>query len=188
MEIYLVKNEFGEYKNIKPKSNVDTQLLVDGYGTSLLESWNPIYFVWDIEDGILNRDIFMYLGYIIVANRKVVDALCCDSLLDNVELLPIDIEGEEYYVVNVCSVLHDVIDLKHSKIDYFKDHSIKWIHEYVFKNNITISSLFRIPEISTALFCSKQFINIIKEHRFIGLKFDECKQIRPGFLKSILKI
>lgn len=188
MGIYLVKNEFGEYKNIKPKSYVDTQLLVDGYGTPLLESWNPVSFVWDIEEGTLDRDVFMYLGYIMVANQKVVDALCKYEVLDNVELLPIDIEGEKYYVVNVCSVLHDVIDLKHSKIDYFKDHSIKWIREYVFKNDITVSSLFRIPEVSAVLFCSKQFIDKIKEHRFVGLKFNECKQTRPGFLKSILKI
>lgn len=187
MGIYLIKNEFGCFKNIVPVSSDEQRPLIDGYGKSLKSTWMPISFKWDLEDGTNVRDAFLHLGSILVVNKKVISEL--QNFLDGneTELLPIDVEGDSFYVVNPYRKELDLLDVAHSEIEFFKDHSIKWIREYVFKSYSNCPQLFHIAEIATPIFASESFTEAYNKAGLTGLKFEECKQVRPGILKSILK-
>lgn len=187
MAIFLLKNEFGEFKNIKPIKRNEQLCLVDNYGYPMLNTWQPINFEWDIEDGNKPRDIFLYLGYILIGNGKSVSAL--RMMIDNskCEILPIKIDKEEYYVFNICETLVNVLDRRKSKIEYFKDKSIKWISQYVFSPDYKDTPIFHIAEMSSPIFVSDTIVEYIKEAGLIGLKFEECKQDKSSFFKSIFK-
>lgn len=187
MGIYLIKNEFGEFKNIAPLTAEKHKVLIDGYGKPLKSTWSPISFKWDIEDGANARDAFLYLGSILVINYKALGELQ-DTLDDEeIELLPIDVEGESFYVVNTCREESELLDVTRSKIEFFKDHSIKWVREYAFKSSPKCSPLFHITEIATPLFASGSFVEAYNKVGLVGLKFEECRQSHCSFLKSIFK-
>ncbi len=187
MGIFLLKNIFGEYKNIKPAEQDEQRRLVDNYGHPLKEGWKPITFKWDCEDGDKPRDLFLYLGSILICNKKSIMAL--EDAISNaqIEILPIFIENDEFYVMNVCTSLNDALDIKKSKVEYFKDKSIKWISEYVFSSNCNDSQIFHIPEIQSPIFVSDAFVECVRNSGLVGLKFEECKHGKSSFLKSIFK-
>lgn len=187
MGIYLIKNEFGEFKNIAPFAVEEQSVLIDGYGKSLKSTWAPISFKWDTEDGTNARDAFLYLGSILVINDKAVGELQDAFDAKEVELLPIDVEGEPFYVVNTLRKESYLLDVSRSKIEFFKDHSIKWVREYAFKSAPECSPLFHISEITTPLFASDSFVDAYDKAGLIGLKFEKCRQSHSGFLKSLLK-
>ena len=187
MSVYQIKNIFGEYKNILPISPDAQRTLVDNYGSPLQESWNTISFKWDFEDGSESRDAFLYLGSILITSEKLKTSLQGVLKNNRVEYLPITIEGEVFFVINVCDTLDCVLNIRQSKIEYVKDRHIKWINEFVFDPIPDCPNLFHISEISTPIFASDCFIKAYEETGCIGLKFIECRQSRQGFLKSMLK-
>lgn len=180
-----MKNDFGEYKNIKPIEQGEQRRLVDNYGHPLNDGWVPIAYKWDCEDGEKTRDLFLYLGSILICNKKSIMTL--ENVISNVksEILPIFVDNEEFYVLNVCTSLNNVLDIKRSKVEYFKDKSIKWISEYVFSSNCSDSSIFHISEIQSPIFVSDAFVECVRNSGLVGLKFEECKQGKSSFLKSI---
>ena len=186
MDIFLLKNEFGGYKNIKPSIKQEQDVLVEKYGSKLLDEWKPISFVWDTEDGDMSRDLFLYLGYILVCAKGIAHLFSSLKNSNQIELLPILISGEEFYVVNICSKVEGSLNLKQSKVEYFKDHSIKCISDFVFSNSNNDASLFHIAEFPTPIFCDDLFVAKVKESALTGLKFNKCKQAKNGFF-SIFK-
>lgn len=187
MSVYQIKNIFGEYKNILPISPEAQRTLVDDYGNPLKDSWNTISFKWDFEDGTESRDAFLYLGSILITNEKLKNSLQGVLKNNHIEYLPINIEGEVFFVINVCGTLNCALDIEQSKIEYFKDRHIKWINDFVFHPIPDCPDLFHIAEISTPIFASDCFIKAYEDSGCTGLKFIKCRQSRQGFLKSIFK-
>lgn len=187
MEIYLLKNNFTAHRNIMPVEQEEQRYLADNYGQSMQKEWNPIDFVWNHEDGEEPWDMFLYMGYILIANKKCISVLKDIISKGQCEILPIYIEKEEYYVINTCSIYNGIIDLKKSKVEYFKDNSIKWIDDFVFYTDCCNSPIFHVKEFQSALFVSEHFLSCSKEFMLSGLKFIKCKESKPFFLKSLFK-
>ena len=187
MKIYLIKNQLGGFRTIKPQTPESHNHLLDGYGTPLLASWAPITFTWDTEDGQTIPDSFLYLGSILIANEKCTKQITSTPGNEDIECLPINIEGEHYYIINTCITESNLLNTNNSKIEYFKDKSIKWIREYIFYPQTHYPPLFHIAQIATPLFASEAFVNTYINSNFTGLKFEECKQKNTSILKSIFK-
>ena len=187
MAIFLIKNKFGEFKNIKPIKQDTQRSLIENYGHHMQDEWRPIDFEWDTEDGDKPRDIFLYLGHILIGNRGCIDAL--ETLINSskCECLPIKIAQDEYYIINVCDTLKGVLDRKKSKIEYFKDGSIKWIRNFAFCADCETSLIFHISEIASPIFATETFVQCVKNANLIGLQFEECKYVRSNFLRNIFK-
>lgn len=185
MGIYLLNNTFGQYRNIVLANKTNAEVLNEAYGQRLASTWKTIQFHWDTEDGNERRNIFLYLGSLLVVDEKGRNAISQNT--DNIEYLPIDIDGEQWFVVNVCNVFDGVLNLSKSKIERFKDGSIKWIKEFVFNQDCPSSLLFRISEMRTALFASDSFRECLLGSSLVGLNFEDCKIKTPGILRSIFK-
>lgn len=171
-----------------PKEGSSQDLLVDNYGKPLSGKWTVSQFKWNSDDGDVERDIYLFLGYILVCNEKAKSAIEQKMVSDAIEFLQIDVEGESLYFINILSVANGALNLRRSKVDYFKDKTtIKSIREYAFNAGFNYTSLFTIPEIAAGLFATESFKGIVESNNLIGLDFQECKIVKDSFLKSIFK-
>ena len=187
MKIYHVKNHFGLYKNIMPLESSSQNILVDNYGKPLSEKWSASQFEWNVEDGTVERDIFLYLGYILVCNVKAKSAIQ-QMQSGGIEFLQIDVEGKPLYFINVLSMANGALNLHRSKVEYFKNKTtIKNVREYAFNADFNYTPLFTIPEIAAGLFATDIFMNVVEKNNLNGLDFKECKIVKDSFLKSIFK-
>lgn len=182
----MVKNTFGQYRNIVPDNKTDADILNDAYGKELSQSWKTIKFHWDTDDGDERRNVFLYLGSILVIDEKGKD-IVKHIFVDNTEFLPIDVDGENWYVINVCNTIEGILNLSKSSVDRFKDGSIKWIKEFVFNKDTAPFPLFRIKELKTALFASGSFQKTVSNAAMQGLGFEECKTKCAIFKKTFFK-
>ena len=187
MKIYHVKNHFGLYKNIMPQESSSQNILVDNYGKPLSEKWSASQFEWNVEDGTVERDIFLYLGYILVCNVKAKSAIQ-QMQSGGIEFLQIDVEGKPLYFINVLSMANGALNLHRSKVEYFKNKTtIKNVREYAFNADFNYTPLFTIPEIAAGLFATDVFKDVVERNSLNGLDFEECKIVKDSFLKSIFK-
>ncbi len=188
MKIFHIRNHFGLYKNIMPQESSSQSILADNYGKPLSEKWSVSQFEWNVEDGSVERDIFLYLGYILVCNVKAKSAIQLKMQSDGIEFLQIDVEGKPLYFVNVLSMANGALNLHRSKVEYFKNKTtIKNVREYAFNADFNYTPLFTISEIAAGLFATDVFKDVVERNNLNGLDFKECKIVKDGFLKSIFK-
>ncbi len=188
MKLYQIINTYGPYEELMPKEYECQNILVDSYGKPLSGKWVVSRFEWNSYDGDVERDIYLYLGYILVCNEKAKSAIEHKIASETIEFLQIDVEGKPLYFINVLSMANGALNLRRSKVDYFKDKTtIKNIREYTFNADFNYTSLFTIPEIAAGLFATESFKDIVESNNLIGLDFQECKIVKDSFLKSIFK-
>lgn len=188
MKIYNLNNIYDCFKGIRPTDCSFLQLLEDNYGHPMGSGWSIPHFVWDTETCDVERDIYLYLGYILVCNVKAKSAIQQKTKSDGIEFLQIDVEGQPFYFINVLSVANGALNLHRSKVDYFKDKTtIKNIRGYAFNADFNYTPLFTIPEIAAGLFATDVFKDVVERNNLNGLDFKECKIVKDGFLKSIFK-
>ena len=185
MSIYKIENTLGEYRQLRPLKYDDAEVLTESYGVSLSSEWKPIEFSWDYSEGEGIRNLFMYLGSILIADEQSKTVIQSILNEEKIEFLPIHVDNEVLYIVNVCTFSGDRLNLKKSDVEYFKNGEIKWINKFVFNPSDDIPTLFRVPEIHTALFTSKQFADAVNRDNLTGLRFQECN-IKKSFLKSFI--
>ena len=101
-----------------PQESSSQNILVDNYGKPLSEKWSASQFEWNVEDGTVERDIFLYLGYILVCNVKAKSAIQ-QMQSGGIEFLQIDVEGKPLYFINVLSMANGALNLHRSKVEYF---------------------------------------------------------------------
>ena len=186
MKIYNLNNIYDCFKGIRPTDGSSLQLLEDNYGHPMESGWSIPHFVWDTESGDVERDIYLYLGYILVCNIKAKSAI--QQTVDSVEFLQIDVEGKPLYFINVLSMANGALNLHRSKVEYFKDKTtIKNVREYAFNADFNYTPLFTIPGIAAGLFATDVFMDVVERNNLNGLDFKECKTVKDSFLKSIFK-
>ena len=93
---------------------------------------------------------------------------------DQVEYLPLDLDGIEYYAVNVLAVV-DAVDYEKSKIVKFSSGRIMCFEEYSFiRDKIQGINIFKIPdEREGDAFVSETFKNAVEDNQLRGFKL-EC--------------
>ncbi len=188
MKIYYLNNIYDYFKGIRPTDNSSQQFLEENYRHLMKSVWRIPHFVWDTTDGDIERDIYLYLGYILVCNEKAKSAIEQKMASDTIEFLKIDVDGKPLYFINVLSVANGALNLRRSKVDYFKDKTtIKYIREYAFNADFNYTPLFTIPEIAAGLFATDSFKDAVESNNLNGLDFQECKVVKDSFLKSIFK-
>ncbi len=133
--------------------------------------WKALY-----GDDSLKRPNCPYLG----AGYIVIDEQAKEILMSHigheVELLPIDIEGQPHYIVNIINVI-DCLDKENSEIKYFKSNPTKIMRivKHVFHEEHTVDSfMFKLPSI-TPMFCTQKFKDLVEQNEITGLRFDRLK-------------
>ena len=113
----------------------------------------------DIDPGVLICDTFAYLRL-------------GESISEEVEILPIQIDNLEMYVINVINVI-DCLDIDKSDIEYFSDGDIASIKQYFFDLDLLRDvGLFKIPQFSrTEIYATDTFRELVLNSGLTGLDF-----------------
>lgn len=113
----------------------------------------------DIDPGVLICDAFAY--------SKLEEAIS-----EEIEVLPIQIDDLEMYVLNVINVI-DCLDKSESVIEYFSDGGVAGIKQYAFDmGSLADVKLFKIPQFSrTEIYATDAFRNLVLNASLTGLTF-----------------
>lgn len=120
----------------------------------------PLANFMDLDPGVLVGDPFAII--------KI-----GESISNEVELLPLDVEGIEYKLINITNLV-DCLDEKKSEVKYFKNSiDVKRITTYIFYTDLLINvKLFKIPQQKrTEIFATDAFRDKILESGLTGLEF-----------------
>jgi|SRR5690554_244286 len=152
---------------------------------SLIETWETPHLSWYIDDGDKCCDFpFMY-GFIPIVNQRAYKVIKDLIPSDEVEFLPLFIEDEQYYLLNLLIQKENIINIKKSKVKYYSDGRIMGISDFVFNQAEITSTIFRVSESKTSVFVNEIIKQAIEKHKLIGANFVKCKVVKPSFFDKL---
>jgi len=161
-------------------SNIDER-----FGTPLLNSWEIPNLDWYKEDGGLPKDIHFLLSTYPLCSQKAYECLLTLNNLTDVEFLPLNIENERFYLINVCKSMTNILNRSKSDIDYYPDKRIMFVSKFVFYPTDFDSCIFRIPESATAIFVTEAVVDIVKKNRLTGLIFESIPSVKKSLWENL---
>lgn len=158
-------------------NNKDDEFYISSIIGSLSNNPKKIKANWiDDEDEELQiPDITFVNSFIPVFSENAYNVVKDSECIQGNEFFTIDVESETWYVLNICTCYENILNLKKSKISKYDDGSISWIFDFVFKKEIANESLFYLKEQPVSYFCTKTFVQLLKDNNIKGLNFIECK-------------
>lgn len=117
---------------------------------------------------------FVHLGGDPVCSAAVWEVLR-PHLEEEVQDLPIIVEDEPYFLLNVVNIV-DCLDVPASQMIYspLGNGSIIDIRRYAFHlDKVGRSKLFRIPQLPARVFATASFCDLVAKHSFVGLHFEQ---------------
>lgn len=151
---------------------------------SLIKTWDPPYLTWYKNDGEKLCDFpFMY-SFIPIINLKTYNILKEHVPPNEAEFLPLFIENETYYIINLLILEKDILNIKKSKVKYYSNGRIMEITDFVFNKNTITTSMFRVSESTTNIFVNEFIKNEIDKHRLIGANFIKCRIAKPSIFDN----
>ncbi len=178
---FLISND-SNYKQLYLNSKDDGFYISSIIG-SLSNNPKKIKANWidDEEEELQIPDITFVNSFIPVFSEKAYNAVKDSECIQGNEFFPIDVEGETWYVLNICTSYEKILNLRKSKISKYDDGGISWIFEFVFKKEIANESLFYLKEQPVSYFCTNTFVRLIGDNNIKGLNFIECKTKKSIF-------
>ena len=180
MNIYYITKDYN-YADLEMEDK-DLHFIKDSFiGNSIKEKWDSVKMKWDINEKSPIADFPNLGGIIPLFNKKTKTKL--DNLLQKeiVELLPVDVENEEYFILNAIKLYDGILNKSKSDIDYFSKDRIMTIDKYVFKKQTNLAPIFKIVELPVKTFVTDEFKEIVEREKLTGIKFVECKQSNSWF-------
>ena len=173
MSIYKLNKKY-EFAELFAGSEF-LELLDNGFeGKSMMKLWEIPKMKWDFQISSTKCDISMILGLIPVVNKKVREKLIFIETANLAEFLPVLIDEEEYYAINVLYHTGELLNNRKSKIIYFSDKTIMHIDKYVFIKEET-QPIFKVSQTLTHIFVNDVIKDIIERESFTGLEFEKCE-------------
>lgn len=142
-------------------------------GRPKLPTWEPVELVraQDSKTKRIAEVTDLALVGLYVLSKKAVEELY-DLIKDDVELLPVVVEGEERWVMYVTSVL-DCVDYERSDCSYYPDGRVLTFRSLMFKEDVIAGhNVFRHRERPTGfIYTSEEFMRRVKSLDPDGTKF-----------------
>ena len=105
-----------------------------------------------------------------VFSRRAVDAL--RPLLEaNAEILPVDCQDGEYYLINVTRVI-DALDAKRTRFQDYPDGTTGRILEHAFLlERLSEATIFKLPIYASEVYVTERFTKAVRDAGLTGFKF-----------------
>lgn len=171
MRVYILRAHSDRYQSVLMKVG-------DLFAFARRFDGKPFKGSWkDVEIGLdprrlPNGDTPSLIPGVPIFSGKAVAALQ-DFLKQNGELLPTIIEGDEYFLFNVTTVV-DALDESSSKIDRFHGSTkVLYIDSYsFFGDKLSGISIFKIPQTPSGdVFVTDKFVKRVRSARLKGFWF-----------------
>jgi hypothetical protein len=138
-------------------------------GTLMKQRWTNVTLGWDPEDAGPKGD-FPWLLDVPVFSSRAMRALR-DLLEGHGEIIPMTIEGEEYFLFNVTKVIDALDEVNSEVIKYFESPKIMRIPRYIFSaEKLSGVMIFKIPNFYR-VFVTDPFIERVKSAGLKGFWF-----------------
>jgi len=176
MKIYKLTHNSNGFKTIDLKESKLLKAIINDFyndGKPYAQTFGN--YNW-IEPNESVCDFPFISGAIPVISENIYKELETYIKKSNIELLSINVEGKNYFVFHFLNSFNNILNKRCSKIEYFKNGTIKNIKEYVFLPNVKdVSPIFTIEELNTYTFINEEVANILKKHSNCGIELEECK-------------
>lgn len=175
--MYFALHEF----EIRSKMGDDFDVM--NFGQSMKDIWKAPngQFLTSDTGSIKIPDVSSWAPHVLVFSQKAYDLLP-NHLTEYGEMLPVNIESNNYYMFNMMHMLDDsIIDQDKSKKAIFEGAEVG-ISNLTFKNNLINDDIliFTLPYVGgTTIFCGDKFKNLIEELKITGITFDTKLTIDP---------
>ena len=166
-----------DYWSIHYKSSVDIKserYLAEFKGMSVAKEWKKVEtkIVFKGERSKIKPDIMDVGGLVGIAITSHTKDILKDLLIPYCELLPLDLEGEEVYLVNPTVIL-DCIDYDNSVTELCPPMYRKEIVKYILKKEMDYPPIFRMKGESYYIFITDEFVKALTENHLIGYEIEE---------------
>ncbi len=176
MTVWQVKHELSETIALMAYKNFDLSAPhVFFEGKRLAASWQmPEAHINPAQPNARVVDMPWFEYGAILCNEKAWSVLQ-PYIKDEVEVLPVNVEGFHYMLLNPINVI-DCLDRNKSSFDvYHKTGRVTRIDHYVFQEDkLDGVYLFKTPElIRTQMYATDSLRSLVLSHSLTGLKFEE---------------
>lgn len=143
-------------------------------GMSVAKDWHKVEVEIVFEGGQSEHkpDIMDFGGLVGFAITSFSKDILKDLLIPYCELLPLDLEGEEIYLVNPTVIL-DCIDYDNSVTELCPPLYRRRIVKYVLKKGMGYPPIFRMKGESYYIFITDELVKVLTENHLIGYKIKE---------------
>lgn len=174
---YLLESDSSNYKQLELCTAEDRDYIssIIGKSCSNPKKLKAEWIVLEDEEDLPIPDVAYINSFIPVCSQRVYDFLLNTEYMNGNEFIPIKVEEENWYILNICTYYEKILNLRKSKISKYDDGSISWIFDFVFKKEIANESLFYLKEQPVSYFCTNTFVKLIEDNNIKGLNFVECK-------------
>ncbi|MDR6882437.1 imm11 family protein [Bacillus sp. 3255] len=171
MRVWKLGYDSNNYEGFRIVEGDWTELIEKFEGKPLLHEWKPIKL--ELYEEAARSDAPSFLGSAPVLSANAVQQLQ-PLINDSVEILPTDFDREEYFIINVLSVLN-CIDYDASIIKRYRSGRIMRFEKYEFIPEIVNHQhIFKIVDIPTqAIFVSDDFREAVQTSQLRGFSFEE---------------
>ncbi|MGB8454762.1 MAG: DUF1629 domain-containing protein [Anaerocolumna sp.] len=157
-------------------NNKSFEIVINFDGRSFVKEWEPLEYTKYIDEKNLPLGDKPSAGpNFPIVSLKAVECLK-EVLGENVEILPVYIDGQEFYLINKLEVL-DCLDYEKSEIEYFSGEPkrIMEIVKYSFiEQKLKGKNIFRIKEQKKAgPFVTDKFKEAVEKSGLEGFEFRE---------------
>lgn len=173
MRIWKLKSKCDKYICLHPVVPFTFEQLHMFNGTSVIDQW--VKPETEIDKGASHRksDYPYFSVGLPVMSKKALDILL--PIIENsVEILPVDVQGEEYYGINVLKVL-DVVDYEKSA-HWFLPSGTIMVTNYVLKysNDMNKYNVFKVTDnvMTSWPFVTDEFKNAVEKNKLKGFEFE----------------
>ena len=172
MKLWHLKFEVDKYDNLIPCIPFSVEQKQSFDGRNLLKNWMPIKMKrMEPEKGLELGDALGF-SFPIFSNRALE---CLLPLIgNNIEVLPLDFDEDEYWGINIITIL-DAIDYEKSEYKTFRDGKrIMCFIKYVFLPKVVENvPIFKIKDEKTYYaFVSDEFKKIVEDNNLLGFRFE----------------
>ena len=175
MKVYKFWHSANGYKNIDISNSILLEAVVEGFYNDG-QRYNKDFgsFHWIEQDDTPICDFPMINGCIPVVSERALTIIQPFIEEDGVEILPIKVEVEPFYILHLLKV-YDVLNTRKSDIQYFKSGRVKNVGKYVFLPAVTNAPLlFQISTLQTFIFAKEELVQTISQSQLTGANFEEC--------------
>jgi hypothetical protein len=172
MKLWTVESKYDKYMCTRPEIPFTFEQLHMFNGTKLSDNWVVPKLLISKGSSYKKCDFPYFSCGLPLVSKKALDILL-PIITDSVEILPMDVEGEMYYGINVLRVL-DVVD--YDKTDHWFLPSGKIIVEkYAFHNcdELWKYNIFKVTDntMTSIPFVSDIFKTTVEENKLKGFSF-----------------
>jgi len=154
--------------------NIEDLWYLAMYGKSVIKEWKKIdvEIVFRGQRHKIKPDFIDFGGLVGFAITSYAKDTLKELLVPYCELLPLDLKGEELYLVNPTIIL-DCIDYDYSVIEVCPPMNRKKVVKYVLKKEIEYPPIFRIKNEGYHIFITDKFVKVLIENHLIGYEIEK---------------